>query len=243
MYKGMFSEIRQLIINVKLGQEKAKLVLTQFILKFAEPFSKDYSELFNLSTEDLIQEAYIYTLEKFNSNFSPYNRARINNFKNRLQYLINVGMINYISRELNLSTNDIAFYIAVKKIGISELNDSELCKYILIDQQINSNSSLTDNGNENEFVIEEDEALRDVYFSTIHDRLYHYLNELNYPNASTILILKYGMEDGKQVGTKEISEELNMSRERIRQIEQKALWQLRLPYYLKQILDLEDFIK
>lgn len=58
------------------------------------------------------------------------------------------------------------------------------------------------------------------------------------PKARAILRLRYGLEDGQTYTLSKIGEKLNLSRERVRQIEQKALQKLR-----KQKKALSDFFQ
>lgn len=57
------------------------------------------------------------------------------------------------------------------------------------------------------------------------------------PREAEIIRLRFGFEDGKSYTLKEVGEKLGITRERVRQIESKALRRLRHPYRSQKIRD------
>ena len=57
------------------------------------------------------------------------------------------------------------------------------------------------------------------------------------PREAEIIRLRFGFEDGKSYTLKEVGEKLGITRERVRQIESKALRRLRHPYRSQRIRD------
>ena len=57
------------------------------------------------------------------------------------------------------------------------------------------------------------------------------------PREQKVLRLRYGIDDGKQRTLEEVGREFNVTRERIRQIEAKALRKLRHPSRSKKLKD------
>ena len=55
-----------------------------------------------------------------------------------------------------------------------------------------------------------------------------------------VLRLRFGLEDGRQRTLEEVGKEFNVTRERIRQIEAKALRKLRHPSRSKKLKDFLD---
>ncbi|MDY2712384.1 MAG: sigma-70 family RNA polymerase sigma factor, partial [Candidatus Faecivivens sp.] len=60
------------------------------------------------------------------------------------------------------------------------------------------------------------------------------------PREAKVLSLRFGLEDGKSRTLEEVGKEFNVTRERIRQIEAKALRKLRHPSRSKKLKDFLD---
>ena len=60
------------------------------------------------------------------------------------------------------------------------------------------------------------------------------------PRAKKVLRLRFGLDDGKARTLEEVGKEFNVTRERIRQIEAKALRKLRHPSRSKKLKDFLD---
>ena len=65
------------------------------------------------------------------------------------------------------------------------------------------------------------------------------LNSLT-PREEKVLRLRYGVDDGRPRTLEEVGKEFNVTRERIRQIEAKALRKLRHPSRSKHLKDFLD---
>jgi len=78
-----------------------------------------------------------------------------------------------------------------------------------------------------------------VAFTMLKDQLLKVLDTLT-PREEKVLRLRYGLDDGKPRTLEEVGKEFNVTRERIRQIEAKALRKLRHPSRSKR---LKDFIE
>ena len=57
------------------------------------------------------------------------------------------------------------------------------------------------------------------------------------PREASVLRLRFGLEDGRPRTLEEVGKEFNVTRERIRQIEAKALRKLRHPTRSKKLKD------
>ena len=60
------------------------------------------------------------------------------------------------------------------------------------------------------------------------------------PREKKVLELRFGLEDGRNRTLEEVGKEFNVTRERIRQIEAKALRKLRHPSRSKRLKDFLD---
>lgn len=75
--------------------------------------------------------------------------------------------------------------------------------------------------------------------SMLREQLIQALHKLT-PREEKVIRLRYGLDDGKQRTLEEVGKEFNVTRERIRQIEAKALRKLRNPTKLKKLRDYLD---
>ena len=73
----------------------------------------------------------------------------------------------------------------------------------------------------------------------LKNELQEILKELT-PRESKVLQLRYGLEDNRPHTLEEVGKEFNVTRERIRQIEAKALRKLRHPSRSKKLIDYRD---
>jgi RNA polymerase primary sigma factor len=73
-------------------------------------------------------------------------------------------------------------------------------------------------------------------FTLLHEQLSEVLNTLT-PREKKVLVLRFGLEDGRNRTLEEVGKEFNVTRERIRQIEAKALRKLRHPSRSRKLRD------
>ena len=78
-----------------------------------------------------------------------------------------------------------------------------------------------------------------VAFSMLKEQLIGVLDTLT-PREEKVLRLRYGIDDGKPRTLEEVGKEFNVTRERIRQIEAKAIRKLRHPSRSKRLKDFID---
>ena len=75
-----------------------------------------------------------------------------------------------------------------------------------------------------------------VSFTMLKEQLIGVLDTLT-PREEKVLRLRYGIDDGRPRTLEEVGKEFNVTRERIRQIEAKALRKLRHPSRSKRLKD------
>lgn len=78
-----------------------------------------------------------------------------------------------------------------------------------------------------------------VAFTMLKEQLIKVLDTLT-PREEKVLRLRYGIDDGRPRTLEEVGKEFNVTRERIRQIEAKALRKLRQPVRCKRLRDFLD---
>lgn len=116
-----------------------------------------------------------------------------------------------IARELNLEPKQIREYLSIARQPIS------------LDVRVgdNQDTELSD-------LLEDDGISPDKYITqeSLRQDLNNLLAELT-PQQRSVLSLRYGLEDGKELSLAKVGKQLNLSRERVRQLEQQALKHLR----------------
>ena len=73
-------------------------------------------------------------------------------------------------------------------------------------------------------------------YELLREQLNEVLRTLT-PREEQVLRLRFGLEDGRQRTLEEVGQQFNITRERIRQIEAKALRKLRHPSRSKKLRD------
>ncbi|MBQ0125518.1 MAG: sigma-70 family RNA polymerase sigma factor, partial [Clostridiales bacterium] len=76
-------------------------------------------------------------------------------------------------------------------------------------------------------------------YSLLREQLAEVLHTLT-PREENVLKLRFGLEDGRTRTLEEVGQQFNITRERIRQIEAKALRKLRHPSRSKKLKDFLD---
>ena len=92
----------------------------------------------------------------------------------------------------------------------------------------------------NVFITSSNCSFNNVYdaasYTLLKEQLEEVMNTLT-PREAKVLKLRFGLEDGKSRTLEEVGREFNVTRERIRQIEAKALRKLRHPSRSKRLKD------
>jgi RNA polymerase primary sigma factor len=92
----------------------------------------------------------------------------------------------------------------------------------------------TANDSENEESTDGDANINEVQFNLLREKISEILDTLPAREAR-ILRLRYGLEDGEVYTLEEVGVKFGLTRERIRQIEAKALHRLRHPWRARQL--------
>jgi len=113
---------------------------------------------------------------------------------------------------------------------ILEIEPSQIREYLSMARQpISLDVRVGDNQDtELSELLEDDGISPDVYITQelMRQDLHSLLSELT-PQQQTVLTLRFGLDDGKELSLAKIGQRLNISRERVRQLEHQALAHLR----------------
>jgi RNA polymerase primary sigma factor len=90
-----------------------------------------------------------------------------------------------------------------------------------------------------DFIPDDDAPAEAAAFTMLKEQLINVLDTLT-PREEKVLRLRFGLDDGRARTLEEVGKEFNVTRERIRQIEAKALRKLRHPSRSKKLKDYLD---
>ncbi len=242
-------EMSNLMMQAKSGNEYARNRVIELMMKVAVKMALNFAERYHTDLSDTIQDAF----EGLIIGYDKFEIGRQDNFTTYAPWWIRQNVDRTIDICAGIHT---PVHIDEQIKQVSELMDThycdsctqhdvcpnlinEICEKIEIDEERAftyimfltpsvSIEKLVENEEEPAEIDFFDNMLEEISQRELKETLTSVLSTLT-KKEQKIIVMRYGLDDGKEKTLEDVSLEFNVTRERIRQIEAKALMKLRHP--------------
>ena len=247
--------------RIMQGDDTAKKKLVEANLRLVVSIAKRWVGKTNMSFSDLIQEGnmgLIKAVDRFDYrrgfHFSTYGTWWIRQAISRaiadqartirlpVHMVETINRLSRVTRGLwqSLGREPTDTEIA-EKMGVSEDKVCEIKKIALEPTSLESPAGEEGDSEVYDFVVDENakSPVDSVVQTILKEQLLSVIDSLT-PREQKVIRLRYGLDDSHPRTLEEVGKEFNVTRERIRQIEAKALRKLRNPNRSKKLKDFWD---